>query len=68
MDKFGPRRLDSTVACPACGLKIIQGQYSALISLGPGADEDEQKRCREGRPYNAVAVEVHWSCATGEAS
>jgi hypothetical protein len=33
--------------------------------LGPGGDEEYREKCREGRPYNCVGVEVHYACATG---
>lgn len=68
MRKFGPRPSDAPTdrPCPACHQKFQVGDYTTLISLGPGDDQEEQKRCREGQPYNVVAVEVHWICATGE--
>lgn len=66
--KFGPRPEDDTSGrkCPACDKQFTKGDYTTLIALGPGDSEESRKRCREGRPYNAVALEVHWACATGE--
>jgi hypothetical protein len=29
------------------------------------SDSEEREKAREGRFYNAVAVEVHWACASG---
>lgn len=69
MRKFGPKPADAPSIgkpCPACQVEFAKGDYTTLIALGPGDSKDSQKRAREGRPYNAVAVEVHWSCATGE--
>lgn len=67
--KFGPKSADHPsvgLPCPACQGPFAAGDYTALVTLGPGADEEAQERARAGRAYNAVAVEVHWTCATGE--
>lgn len=67
--KFGPKTPDHPsvgTECPACNRKFEAGDYTTLVTLGPGDDEEAQTRAAEGRPYNAVAVEVHWSCATGD--
>lgn len=67
--KFGPKTADHPSIgreCPGCHIPFAQGDFTTLIPLGPGGDEEAQKRAREGRPYNAVALEVHWSCVTGE--
>lgn len=69
LGKFGPKKKDhSSIGeeCPACHKPFKEGDYTTLIGLGPGDDPESQKRVREGRAYNAVAVEVHWACATGE--
>ena len=63
---FGPK--DSShpsigELCPACKPPFKEGDYTTLIALGPGDDPEAQERCRSGRPYNAVAVEVHWDCS-----
>ena len=64
--KFGPRPKGALeLDCAACRKKFKPGDYTTLIALGPGDDPEGQKRCREGRPYNAIAIEVHYSCATG---
>jgi hypothetical protein len=65
---FGPKTADHWSIgqeCPACHCEFAEGDYTTLVFLGPGEDEDEQERARAGRVYNAVAVEVHWTCATG---
>jgi len=51
--------------CPACKKQFEVGDYTTLIALGPGDDPEAQQRAREGRVYNAVAIPVHWDCATG---
>jgi hypothetical protein len=64
--KFGPKSADHPSAqtrCPACGKPFVAGDYTTLVALGPGDDVDEQRKAAAGRPYNAVAVEVHWACA-----
>ena len=67
MRKFGPRpKMDITeirFPCPACNHHFVEGDYTTLIALGPGDDEEERKKRDEGRIYNAVCVEVHWDCA-----
>jgi len=67
--KFGPKTADHPTVgrdCPACNKPFKEGDYTTLVALGPGDDPEEQERAREGRPYNAVAVEVHWECAGHE--
>lgn len=66
--KFGPKLSDHPTIgkeCPACGEPLAAGDYTALVALGPGSDSEEREKARESRYYNAVAVEVHWACATG---
>lgn len=68
MRKFNPLTSDHPLVgqtCQACRKPFAVGDEPTLIALGPGDDEDGQRRAREGRPYNAVAAPVHWSCATG---
>ena len=72
MRKFGPRPSDDDEGdsirqpCAACQRRFLKGDYTTLVALGPGDDEEEQQRARLGGPYNAIAVEVHWACATGK--
>jgi len=49
--------------CPACDVPFAEGDYTALVALGPGDDAEAQQRRDDARPYNAVAVEVHWDCS-----
>jgi len=68
MKRFGPKKEDHPSVgelCPACKVAFKEGDYTTLISLGPGDDPEAQERARDGRPYNAVAVEVHYNCAGG---
>lgn len=65
---FGPKtETDPSVGkkCPACKKRFRVGDYTALVALGPGASAENRQRAREGRPYNAIAVQVHYACATG---
>lgn len=65
---LGPKKPDHPTVgkpCPACDVPFVAGDYTALVSLGPGASEEDRRKARDGRPYNAVAVEVHFACATG---
>ena len=68
MRKFGPKESVDKFGhvCPACNQPFKIGDYTGLISIGPGEDPEEQEKCREGRPYYAVAKEAHWACITGE--
>jgi hypothetical protein len=65
---FGPKAVDHPTVgdhCPACHQDFVAGEYTTLIPLGPGDDPDARRAAREHRAYNAVALEVHWACATG---
>lgn len=66
---YGPKQPDHPSIgdrCPACHEPFTAGCYTALVPLGPGADPDARIARNEGRPYNAVALEVHYDCATAE--
>jgi len=52
--------------CPACRKPFATGDFVTLVALGPGDDPAERARAREGRPYNSLAIPVHWACSTGE--
>lgn len=63
---FGPRREDTPGGvCPACGVPFIVGDVTTLVPIGPGDNEEARTKAREGRWYNAVAVEAHYACVTG---
>lgn len=66
MLKFGPKtETDPRLGkpCPACTVPFTLGDYTTLVPLGPGANIEARERARDGRPYNAVAIEVHWECS-----
>jgi hypothetical protein len=66
--KFGPKSPDHPSIgeiCKACNKPFVTGDFTTLIALGPGDDTEAQVRAREGRPYNAVAIEIHFDCAGG---
>lgn len=66
--RFGPKKADHPSVgepCPACKQPFAVGDYTTLVVLGPGGDEEARERAREGRVYNAIAVEAHWACVTG---
>ena len=66
MRKLGPKKADHPsvgVECPACHAPFAEGDYTTLLVLGPGDDEDARLRRDSGRPYNAVALELHWECS-----
>jgi hypothetical protein len=67
--RFGPMPSNSPYLgqpCQACGVDFLIGDFTTLVPLGPGGDAEARERARDGRPYNAVALQVHWACATGE--
>ena len=64
--RLGPDR-DAILQCHACNGRIVGGQSFALVSVGPGDDVATRAAAFAGQVYDAVAVPVHWSCATGDA-
>jgi len=67
--KFGPKMPDHPTVgglCPACHMAFKEGDYTCLVMLGPGDNLEARALARAGRPYTAVAVEVHWGCGTGK--
>jgi len=66
--KFGPKSPDHPSVgepCAACGTPFAVGDYTTLVPLGPGPDEEARENARQGAYYNAIAVEIHWECADG---
>lgn len=65
--KFGPKAEDHPSVgnnCAACLEKFKAGDFTTLIAIGPAFGDEEAVRAHLlGRPYNAIAVEVHWTCA-----
>lgn len=71
--RFGPKTADHLKnapprhrECPACHKEFKVGDYTTLVAIGPGDSEEGQELCRNGRPYNAVAIEAHYMCVTGK--
>lgn len=67
--RLGPRpydALEGEPVCPGCRQVFKMGDYTTLVVIGPGLNEEAQRACREGEPFNAICVEAHWSCVTGE--
>jgi hypothetical protein len=54
-------RNDSTT-CAACHEAFLAGDYVTLVMVGTGRDRDAQEKRDSGRPYNGVALPVHWEC------
>ena len=68
MRAFGPKLKDDPSIgqpCLACKKPFAENDMTALIPLGPGDNKEAQEKARTGRSYNAVAVEIHYVCATG---
>jgi hypothetical protein len=68
-ERLGPKAADHPTVgapCPACQRPLDAGDYTTCVALGPGDDAEQRAKAREGRWYTAVAVELHWACATGE--
>jgi hypothetical protein len=66
--KFGPRTAETVArdpggTCLACKKTFKVGDYTALVVIGPGDDEEQRAKCKARQPYNAVAVEIHFDCA-----
>lgn len=67
--RLGPKKSDHPSVgkpCAACQRPLMPGDYTTLVALGPSDDPEQQAKARAGEAYNAIAVEVHWTCATGE--
>lgn len=70
LEAAGPMKAEHAlvgIPCPACDKLFKIGDHTALIKIGPGGSEVERRACRENRWYNAIYVQVHWECATGNA-
>lgn len=65
-NRYGPKQADDRSVgklCPACQEPLVVGDFTALVTLGPGNDPEARTARDEGRPYNAVALEIHYDCA-----
>jgi hypothetical protein len=52
--------------CPGCGEPIVGDPSVALVYVGPGPEEDNQRKARDGRWHTGAAVAVHAACAGKE--
>lgn len=69
MRRMGPLKENHPLVkdqCHACQRPFEVGQYVTLVPLGPGENAEARRKAREGKHFNAIAVPVHWACATGE--
>jgi hypothetical protein len=57
--------IEESKICPACDERFKADDHITLVAIGPGADPDNRRKCREGRPYIAVSVPAHYACVTG---
>lgn len=67
--KIGPKdQRHPTIGgiCLLCQEAFTAGDYTTILPMGPGADNESRTLCRAGEPYEGVGVEVHWICATGQ--
>lgn len=64
--KYGPKKADHPSIgkeCKACHEEFKIGDITTLVTLGPGKDPEERAKSEAGKPYNAVAIEIHYDCA-----
>jgi hypothetical protein len=69
--QFGPQPVkDSEIGqpCIACSGLLATGDMVAVRPLGPGASPEARTNARAGLPFEAVTIELHWACATGDES
>jgi hypothetical protein len=69
LSKLGPKPIGHPTVggtCLLCQELYEVNDYTTLLPLGPGGDVESRTLCRAGQPYEGIAVEVHWTCATGE--
>lgn len=66
--KIGPKdHRHPTVGgvCLLCQEAFKGGDYTSILPMGPGPDEESRTLCKAGQNYEGIGVEVHWLCATG---
>jgi hypothetical protein len=69
LQKFGPKEPNHPTrggTCLLCQEPFRTGNYTTILPLGPGYDDDAQAACRAGKPYHGIGTEVHWGCGTGK--
>lgn len=64
--KFGPMSKDAPAIgkpCIICEAPFKEGDYTTLASLGPDPDDKEEvRKYLLGKPFDAIAEEIHWIC------
>jgi len=68
LSKIGPKPIGHPTVggtCLLCQVVYEVNDYTTLLPLGPGGDQESRTLCRAGQPYEGISVEVHWTCATG---
>lgn len=69
LPKIGPKSIGHPTvggSCLLCQGVYKIGDYTTILPLGPGENQESRNLCRRGQPYEGIGVEVHWGCATGE--
>lgn len=70
-NQHGPAMADQRAVgqpCPACRVPLAANDWVAVLPLGPGPDPQARVNARAGMPYQAVVIEIHWACHTGDES
>lgn len=65
---MGPLRSEHPLydaPCPACDEPLGNGETITVLVLGPGADQEAQKKCRSNRWFNAEGIALHAACSGG---
>jgi hypothetical protein len=70
VDRVGPLTFDESLAmpvtCQACGDDFMEGEFFALIPIGPGSDPYARAAARGNSHYEPMTVPIHWICLTGD--
>lgn len=63
--RFGPKKADHPSVgetCLLCEAELMPGDYTTLIAVGPA--EGDETREEDGKSHDALAAEIHWTCAS----
>jgi hypothetical protein len=69
LQKWGPKAPEHPTIgtkCAACDIPFTAGDFTTAVAMGPGIDKEAREAAALGETYVTVALEVHWSCATGK--
>lgn len=64
--KYGPKKADHPSIgreCQACHKDFKEGDFTTIVTLGPGDNEEARAKSKAHRPYTAVGLEIHYDCA-----